>query len=150
MCTPPITLRLRNPERLGCLIISKCLGLASHALLSSPETAVRAASLLRGLMAETALPNVANVLFGPEPASPAFMLEGDLDVFARDLLMQAGSNADWALPELDMAGIPVRLSAALTPPALRLEVFKCDASFLIASLIMVAYPAACPVGLSAG
>ena len=62
-------------------------------------------------MTEMALPNVANGLFSPEPASPAFMLDGDdkyLDVFARDLLMQAGSNADWVLPELDM----VRLTAA--------------------------------------
>jgi len=51
-------------------------------------------------MTEMALPNVANALFSsPEPASPAFM----------DLLMQAGSNADWMLPELD---IPVRLTAA--------------------------------------
>ena len=65
-------------------------------------------------MTEAALPNVANGLFSPEPASPGFMLDGDdkyLDVFARDLLMQAGSNADWALPELDIAGIPVRLAA---------------------------------------
>jgi len=76
-------------------------------------------------MTEMALPNVANGLFSsPEPASPAFMLDGEdkyLDVFARDLLMQAGSNADWVLPELDMvrftaARLTARRFAVRSPP----------------------------------
>ena len=74
-------------------------------------------------MMEAAVPTVANALFSPEPASPAFVgLDAEdkyLDVFARDLLMQAGSTADWdlPLPQLDIAGMtgPVSASPLLGP-----------------------------------
>ena len=74
-------------------------------------------------MMETAQATVANGLFSPEPASPAFAgLDGEdkyLDVFARDLLMHGGSTAEWdlPLPQLDITGMTGPVRSAVPEPA---------------------------------